>query len=443
VVERQRPALLETGGNIYAAFGSFCDYQANSSRGWLLGWNATTLAPLGSNELTNTQAAIAPPRFNFFLSSIWMSGYGIAGDGAGNLFFTTGNSNPQQNTYTGTTNIQESAVKMPDDLTRVLDIFTPSNVFPLDTIDYDYGAGGVLVLPDQPGPVPHLAVAGGKDGRLFILNRDDMGGFHVPDVPAFVQIGNCWCGESYYKGADGIGRVVTSGGGFLPGGNSQSRLQTWTVNTALSPALTFEGASPALGRAPQDPGFFTSLSSNGTGTNTAIIWAVARPTGPDSHLTLYAFDATASGQALPLLFSHGAGFWPNLNANANLVPTVANGMVYVASYRQLVIFGLTSPKNQSEVEVQHPTVIASPKLTGAIYWGRLKSVHGSKLVVVLRNGKSLSVDLSPALAAGTAAHPVVGSNFSINGTFNAEGVLEARFLWRAKGPMSWGTDSAG
>lgn len=191
-VERQRPALLESNGNIYAGFGSFCDLSASSSRGWLLGWNAGTLTALGANELTDTlKTTPSNPKTNYFLSAIWMSGYGIADDGVGNIFFVTGNSDPHLNTYTGTTNIQESAVKMPEALTSVLDLFTPSNVFSLDRRDEDYSAGGVLVLPEQPGPVPHLAVAAGKDGRLFILDRDDMGGFHNPDIPAHVNIGGC------------------------------------------------------------------------------------------------------------------------------------------------------------------------------------------------------------------------------------------------------------
>ncbi|MBV8359917.1 MAG: PQQ-binding-like beta-propeller repeat protein, partial [Deltaproteobacteria bacterium] len=208
-VERQRPALLESNGNIYAGFSSFCDFSPSSSRGWLLGWNAGTLTALGANELTDTlKTAPANNGTNFFLSAIWMSGYGIADDGVGNVFFVTGNSDPNLNTYTGTTNIQESVVKMPEALTSVLDLFTPSNVFSLDQGDEDFGAGGVLVLPDQPGPVPHLAVAAGKDGRLFIIDRDDMGRFHNPDIPAHVNIGGCWCGSSYYQGADGVGRVV-------------------------------------------------------------------------------------------------------------------------------------------------------------------------------------------------------------------------------------------
>src|SRR5581483_1346702 len=73
-VERQRPALLESNGNIYAGFGSFCDFSASSSRGWLLGWNAETLATLGANELTDKlKRTPSNPRTNFFLSAIWMS----------------------------------------------------------------------------------------------------------------------------------------------------------------------------------------------------------------------------------------------------------------------------------------------------------------------------------------------------------------------------------
>jgi len=363
-VQRQRPALLEANGNVYAAFGSFCDIATSQSRGWLLGWNATTLAPLPADELTNTLTTSADPPSPFFLSSIWMSGYGVAADANGNLFFITGNSDPKVDTYTGTTNVQESAVKISSDLSTITDLFTPSNVFTLDQLDEDYSAGGVLVLPDQLGSVPHLAVAAGKDGRLFILNRDNMGGFNNPDVPRHVNIGPCWCGQSYYTGSDGIGRVVSSGGVVLPNSDSQSQVETWTVNTTVSPALQLEASSPALATTPQDPGFFTSVSSNGTQHNTAIIWAIGRPTGTDDHITLYAFNGTASGGVLPLLWSGPAGTWPNLSGNANLVPTVANGRVYVASNRQLEIFGLTATATATPTATA--TVVATVTPTPAV-----------------------------------------------------------------------------
>ena len=327
-VQRQRSALLLTSGSVYAAFASFCDFSADKSRGWVLGWNSATLAPLGANELTNT---LATSPSNFFLSSIWMSGYGVAADTSGNVFFVTGNSDPGSNTYTGTTNIQESVVKMTSDLTKVLDLFTPSNVFPLDQGDTDYGSGGVMVIPDLTGTVPHLAVAAGKDGRNFILNRDKMGGFQNPDIPKHVVVDACWCGPSYFKGWDGVSRVVSSGG---------LTARTWKVNTSASTALSLEAAAAAFTSGPHDGGLFTSVSSDGTTANTALIWAVARPAGTDTHSTLLALNGTASGASLAQLWSGQAGTWPNTNANPNIVPTVANGRVYVASYKQIQIFGL-------------------------------------------------------------------------------------------------------
>jgi hypothetical protein len=453
--------LLEANGNIYAAFGSFCDFDPGISRGWLLGWNAATLTRLSANELTdslgtasaswrkvsagnNLKKASPTNATSYFLSSIWMSGYGPADDEGGNIFFSTGNSDPKVNTYTGTTNIQESVVKMPEDLTSVTDLFTPSNSFVLDQEDADVSSGGVLILPDQPGPLAHLAVAAGKDGRLFILNRDDMGGFHNPDVPANVYIGNCWCGPSYYQGSDGVGRVITSGGGSLPaGGATQSRVQSWTINTTKSPALVLEAMSIILATTPQESGFFTTISSNGTNANTAIIWAIGRPTGNDNHITLYAFNGTKSGGTLPLLWSGNAGFWPNLSADANLVPTVANGMVYVASYKQLAIFGLTPPTMNTAARLQVPAAVPALKPSGALFWGRIKSIQDARLVLVLRNGEVLQVDISEALKGGTSVTPVIGENVAVNGKFNEHGVMQAHIMWRAKGPKSWSADRRG
>jgi hypothetical protein len=301
-----------------------------------------------------------------------------------------------------------------------------------------------MVLPPQPGPVPNLAVAAGKDGRLFILNRDDMGGFHNPDVPAYVDITACWWGESYYRGSDGVGRVVTSGGRLLTGGESQSLVQTWTVNTANTPALTLEASSPMLAITSQDAGFFTSVSSHGLGVHTAIIWAIGRPTGSDNHVTLYAFDGRSSSGTLRLLWSGTAGFWPDMY-NANLVPTVANGMVYVASYRQLAIFGLQAPAAlaRTEVKLQRPPSPPALRPPGSLIWGTIESIHGSRFVLVLRNGQLLQVDLREALKNGTTIVPVIGRNVAVNGDFNSHGVLEAHIIWRAKGRQSWGVDIPG
>jgi hypothetical protein len=338
-VEKQRPALLEANGNIYAGFGSFCDDAVNLSRGWVLGWQAGTLAPLAANKLTN-RLATSPN--NYFLSSIWMSGYGIAADAVGDLYFVTGNSDPSGTTYDGVNNIENSVIEMSSDLTTVLSLFTPFNVDGLDKNDLDFGSGGVMLLPTQPMPNPNLAVAAGKVGTLFLMNQDQLGGFTPPPGPNLVLdskgIGGCWCGPSYFTGSDGVGRVVSSGG---------PKIQVWSVKSGKSTKLQKESNSPNSlnDRTVHDPGFFTTVSSNGTTAGSGIIWAVSRPSSSNpTQVSLYAFTAEPpEGKTLlTTLYSFGAGTWPTLTANPNIVPIVANGRVYVASYQQLDIFGLTS-----------------------------------------------------------------------------------------------------
>jgi hypothetical protein len=335
--QRQRPGLLMANGNIYAGFGSFCDFAANVSRGWLLGWNASTLAPLSSNQVNDTLAA--SPN-TFFLSSIWMSGYGPAADDSGNVLFVTGNSDYSGTTYNGVTNIQESVVKVSANLTGVLDLFTPSNQSSLDQGDTDFGSGGVLVLPDQPGSTPHLAVAAGKDGSMYFMNEDNLGGYSTQgnNVLGTYNAGGCWCGQSYFVDTDGVARVVSSGG---------SQVKVWKLQTSPKPKLTEVSQTPSL-RTGQSGGFFTSVSSNGSGSNASpIIWALTRPVSQsNSAITLYAFNPDAGGKTLTQLFHANAGAWPNYNGDSNQVPIVANGKVYVASNKQLQIFGLKSQKKK-------------------------------------------------------------------------------------------------
>jgi hypothetical protein len=331
--QRQRPGLLLANGNIYAGFGSFCDYSANQSRGWLLGWNAATLTPLSANRLNNQQPS--SPN-TFFLSSIWMSGYGLAADDSGNVVFVTGNSDYSGTTYDGVSNIQESVVKVSLDLTTVVDLFTPSNQAQLDHGDTDFGSGGVLVLPDQTGSTPHLAVAAGKYGSMYLMNEDQLGGYSTTtnNVLGTYLVGGCWCGESYFVDpTDGAARVVTSGG---------HAVRVWKLQTSPRPKLVLVTQSPTV-RSGQFAGFFTSVSSNGNAT--PIIWALTRPASPKSTgIGLYAFNPD-SGAKMARLFYANAGAWPNYGGDLNQVPVVANGKVYVASHKQLQIFGLKQAAN--------------------------------------------------------------------------------------------------
>jgi hypothetical protein len=330
--QRQRPALLQSQGKIYAGFGSFGDCFGDKTRGWVLGWEEHTLLPLPGNELTNRKPVVGSKPV--FLTSIWMSGYGLAADTFGNVYFSTGNS--ASGSYDEVQNISESAVQLSSNLNQVLGFFTPFNEASLDVVDDDFGAGGLLVLPDQAGHFPHIAVAGGKDGRLFVLNRDSMGGFHTPDLPNEVFSGGCWCGPSYFELPAGP-RVVTSG---------YTRLREWSVAAANErPTLSMTAAlDTAVPISKHDPGFFTSISSDGLTQGSAIIWAVGHGTGNDNSLSLLAFDATPANGTLSQLWAGTAGVWPTDTSDPNVVPTVANGHVYVASINQVRIFGLIPPQ---------------------------------------------------------------------------------------------------
>jgi hypothetical protein len=117
-------------------------------------------------------------------------------------------------------------------------------------------------------------------------------------------------------------------------------VQLWKVQTSPNVALTPVAESGAI-IGQQDPGFFTTISSNGTAS--PIIWALSRPENTTkAPLYLYAFnpDGGKKHQTLKQLFKAKAGAWPNLGGNSNLVPVVANGQVFVASNKQLQIFGL-------------------------------------------------------------------------------------------------------
>jgi hypothetical protein len=338
--QRQRPALLEANGNIYAGFGSWCDLFGSNSRGWLLGWSASTLSPLGANQLFD-QLATSPD--DFFLASIWMSGYGPAADDSGNVVFVTGNADKSGTSYNGVTAIEESAIEVSPDLSTVVDLFTPTNWADLDENDFDFGSGGLLILPDQPGNTPHLAVAAGKNGTMFLMDEDNLGGYSTTgnNVLGSYQIGGCWCGESYYVDSDGIARVVSSGG---------RKVEVWKLATSPTPSLTLVKESPTLTTG-QNAGFFTAVSSNGN--SNAIIWALSRPVSSTStSMTLYAFNPDSTGKTMATLFSASAGTWPNYGGDSNQVPLIANGMVYVASEKELEIFGLLPQNPQKSAQKQ-------------------------------------------------------------------------------------------
>jgi hypothetical protein len=418
-VSRQRAALLLSNGNLYAGFASFCDEAANQSRGWVLGWQESTLAPLASNKLNN-KLVTSPD--NFFLTSVWMSGYGLAASNSGSVYFVTGNSDYSGTTFRRRNNITESAAQMSSDLSTLQSLFTPSDWSTLDNYDEDFGSGGLMLLPPQSGRFPNLAVAAGKDGNLYLLNADNL----HREFSAH-NIGSCWCGPSYYQGSDGVGRVVSSGG---------STMSVWKVNTQGMPTLTnIVNAGIING---QDGGFLTTISSNGTTAGSAIVWAVGRPTDSNpAYVTLYAINPDNGQQ----LFSETAGQWPYTGGNANIVPVVANGLAYVASYQTLTIFG---PGGTKMAHLPHIHVVDTrPNLAPGEHeiYGTVRSMKAANIVVAKRGGDELRIDATQAQKTYHFAEPAVGHALIARGTIEKSGVMQASAILHAKdSPALWPSD---
>jgi len=428
---RQRAALLLSNGNVYAGFASFCDYNANSSRGWVLGWKTNTLKPLPANHLNNR---LNKSPDNFFLTSIWMSGYGLAANPAGDIFFATGNTDPSATTYNPVTNLSESVVELSSDLAKVENHFSPppgyNDVEALDAEDGDFGSGGVLLLPTQTGSMPDLATALGKAGILYLLDADDLG--KNRDGANTQYPGSCWCGESYFQDDAGRSYVISSGGW----GGASIDLYRLDTHAKSNPSLALEAsstntASPTTVPTGQDAGVFTSVSSNAGKPGSMVIWAVSRPTDNDpADIYLYAFDVNGNN-LIPGGSGLLAGSWPNTGGNANLVPTVANGMVYVAAYQTLSIFGLGASSPASLPKVK--TVSMRVPLAAGEHevFGMVKSIVGNTVTIARRGGGLLSIDYTLAAKNYRMAQPSVGKALVARGTIDATGVMHATAIQHA------------
>ena len=428
---RLRAALLLANGNVYAGFASYCDVAADQSRGWILGWQASTLAPLPNNELTNK---LKTSTDDFFLTSIWMSGYGLASSVAGDIYFVTGNSDYSGDSYNKVRNIAESVVQLSPDLSTVKSLFTPMGDLGwqnLDIWDADFGSGGAMLLPPQPGSDANILVAAGKVGVMYVLNADDLNNGKANGGKAFstADVGSCWCGPSYYKASDGFGRVVTSG---------NNDVGIWKVVAGTKPKLVSKG-SPGSVDGAQFPGFFTSVSSNGTLAGTAVVWAVGRPTDSNpANISLYAFDP-AKGKAL---FSAVAGSWPNTGGDSNIVPVVANGKVYVAANQSLAIFGLSNTATKATLPVPKTVDMRLPLAQGQHeLYGIVSSIAGNAIVIHTRNGQVVNIDATTASANFDKAQPRIGHALAARGRIAADGTLKADIVLHAKDhPVMWPAD---
>jgi hypothetical protein len=315
--EAQRPGLLLQNNAVYIGWASHCDN--GPYHGWVMSYDETTLK----------QIAVWNSTPNGGLGGVWQSGTGLAADGSFNLFFATGNG-----TYDGKKggeDFSDTVVKLSPpvgDRFPLTDWFTPYNQQDLSNGDTDVGSGGVLLLPDQGQGAPHqhLLVQVGKEGSIYLIDRDKMGHFNasrnhiVQDMEN--AIGGLWATPAWWNN-----NVYFGGSG--------DNLRQYTFdpttgqlsNGAVSVSPTYFGF----------PGPTPSISANGT--SDAILWALQTDDYLSGPATLHAYDATDIGTELYNSTQNGQRDDPD-GAVKFTVPTVANGKVYVPAQHRLTVYGL-------------------------------------------------------------------------------------------------------
>jgi hypothetical protein len=318
--EWNRVGLAYNQGNIYVAIGSHCDHNADGMTGWLLDYNANL-------QLQTAFHTVETPGGNgtLELASIWMSGFAPAIDDSGNVYVVTGNGafNP------GEKNWGQSVIKLPPALTGVTTYFTPSAWANWNQSDQDLGSGGVMLLPAAAGQTaPPLAVAIGKVGILYLLNRNSLGGMQPNDAGALqsqnIGGGGVWGGEAFYDGPSGPTVFMEA---------SDQVLRAWAVAANGTPSLTNKVSGTSVG------GFGGSMpivSSNGALANTGVVWMINRGENPFS---IEAYDATKLSNPI---FTAQIGTWSNPgHTNVFLTPMEANGRVYAPGYLVVQVYGIT------------------------------------------------------------------------------------------------------
>jgi len=314
----ERVGLLLLNGTIYLGWTSHCDAQPYT--GWLMGYSEPTLAQTAVLNLTPNGGE----------GSIWMSGAGLAADSNGFIYFLDANG-------TFDTTFDANGFPINGDFGNgflkvstaqgnlaVADYFEHYTTVTESDDDLDLGSGGALVLPDMQdasGNVHHLAVGAGKDGTIYVVNRDAMGKFNAQNDSAIYKeingvIGGVWAMPAYFNNTVYYGAVSDTVKAF-PIVNA---MLATTPSVQSTETFAYPGTTPAV-------------SANGT-TN-AIVWAVEN----SSPAVLHAFDA---GTLQELYNSNQAANGRDNFGNGNkfITPVIVNGKVFVGTPSGVAEFGL-------------------------------------------------------------------------------------------------------
>ena len=347
IPQDQRTALLLLNGWVYAAFASHCDHKPYA--GYVSGVDVEQ-RPVKATLWTD-EAGVSDDQ-----AGIWQSQGGLVSDGAGRIFFTSGNGiSPAKGPGDKPPGqLAESVVRLQPGSSGSLkakDFFSPANAPKLDAGDKDFGAGGPVGLPFGTSTYPDIVAQAGKYGRLYLLNRDNLGGRQQNSVGGdedLFEIGHL-AGLWGSPGAFGDTATLTAGNAassndylYYVGKNDYLRAFKAGVNGSDEPTLTDQANSTfTFGFASGSP----VVTSNGTDADSAIIWVVDSPdsNGDGKNAWLGAFDATpqpkaGGGTKMHEIWSGDIGTAAKFSTAAT-----ANGVVYVGTRAGDVYgFGITS-----------------------------------------------------------------------------------------------------
>jgi hypothetical protein len=315
---KERPGLLELNGIIYTTWSSHCDGRPYTS--WVIAYSADTLAQTSVLNLVPNGAA----------GAIWMSGGAPGADASGNIYFILGNgdfdttlnsSGFPSNNDCGNCFVKLSSTTPP----ALLDYFTPLNTVSESDSDTDFGSGGELLLPDvvdSSGNAHHLAMGGGKDANLYVVDRDNMGKFSSNADNNYQTLTGQLAGKVYSKPSYFNGTVYI--------GAENDFIKAYPVTNAM---LATSPSSQSAHNFPY-PGATPTISASGT-TN-GIVWVVEN-TSPVA--VLHAYDATNLSNEL-YNSNQASGGKDGFSNNKFITPIVANGKVYVGTASSVAVFGL-------------------------------------------------------------------------------------------------------